>query len=672
MIKCAKIHEMSYLNKLNPQQNEAVLHTEGPLLILAGAGAGKTRVITHRIAHLIKQGTKPHQILAVTFTNKAAKEMNERVGELLRTDSDFSMPVEVSGRPFIKTFHSLGVHIIKENSELVGLPRRFTIFDSADSKKVITEGLKSAGFDTKQYEPRKIQSIISNQKGDMVTFEEYEKSGHRRSYIGDAVSKAWSFYEKRLKEEGAVDFDDLLMKSVQILEKNKEVLDRYNNLWKYIHIDEYQDTNAVQYKMSKLLAAKNKNLCVVGDIDQNIYSWRGATIENIMNFEKDYPETKEIVLEENYRSTQNILQAANEIISKNKVRKEKNLFTKNGEGEKVSVYQAIDEYDEATFVVQTAKQLIASGTNPDEIAFLYRANFQSRVLEEICLKENIPHQVIGTRFFDRREIKDVLSYIKSALNEKDFTSLSRIINTPKRGIGKVTVLKLAEGKNDELSPAVAAKISNFKSFLNKISEMTKTKKPHEVIEMILKESGLEESFKNEGEDGQERLENVKELIAVSKKYEIYEPAEAIEKLIEDVSLASDQDEMNKDNRGVKLMTVHAAKGLEFDNVFITGLEAGLFPHARFDEKGQEDSEEERRLFYVAVTRARKKLFLSYASFRTIYGSKEVNTPSEFLQDIDEDLLDYESFTKNYDNDSSFDDSDDPEDNRPKREYLIDF
>lgn len=684
---CAKIQiqkEMSYLNKLNPQQNDAVLKTEGPLLILAGAGAGKTRVITHRIAHLIKQGIEPHQILAVTFTNKAAKEMNERVGDLLRNDPDFSVPIEVSGRPFIKTFHSLGVHIIKDNSEIIGLPKRFTIFDSADSKKVITEALKSAGLDPKQYEPKKIQAIISNQKGEMVTLSEYEQSGHRRSYIGDAVSKAWNYYEKRLREEGAVDFDDLLMKSVQILQGNSQVLEQYQQIWRYIHIDEYQDTNEVQYKMCKLLANKHKNLCVVGDIDQNIYSWRGATIKNIMNFEKDYPDTVEIVLEENYRSTQNILNAANEIIAKNKVRKEKNLFTKNIEGDKIGVYQAIDEYDEARFLVKTAKKLIAEGTAPDEIAFLYRANFQSRVLEEICLQENVPHQVIGTRFFDRREIKDILSYIKAALNEKDFTSLSRIINTPKRGIGKVTVIKLAEGQTDKLSPAVLAKVDNFKAFLAKIQKLTESKKPHEIIDFILRESGMEEHFKNEGEEGQERLENIRELIALSKKYAIYEPGEAIEKMLEDVSLSSDQDELDKSDNGLKLMTVHAAKGLEFDNVFITGLETGLFPHSRYDDKGKEDSEEERRLFYVAVTRARKKLFLSYASFRTIYGSKEVTMPSEFLSDINENLLEYKSFTENYENDFGSADgqandvhgnglnSDDPEDNRPRREYLIDF
>lgn len=661
---------MSYLNKLNPAQNDAVMNTEGPLLILAGAGAGKTRVITHRIAHLVKTGVDPYQILAVTFTNKASKEMQERVSDLLLNDPDFASPVSVTGRPFIKTFHSLGVHIIRENSEKLGLPKRFTIFDSSDSKKAITEALKSQGYDTKQFEPKKIQAIISNQKGDLMTPLKYEESYSRGSYIGGVVSKIWDLYEKRLQKEGALDFDDLLLKTVQVLEKNPDVLARYQNLWKYIHIDEYQDTNEVQYKITNLLAEKHKNICVVGDVDQNIYSWRGASIKNIMNFEKDYPDAKEILLEQNYRSTQNILQAANDVISKNKVRKDKKLFTTNGEGEKIQIYQAIDEYDEAKQLVRRSKQLIADGTDPNEIAFLYRANFQSRVFEEICLQENLPHQVVGTRFFDRKEIKDVISYIKAAINPKDFTSMSRVINMPKRGIGKVTVLKIAEGKENELNAGTKAKVDNFKNLLERIRLASENHKPHELLTFINTESGLEEQLQSEGEDGIERLENIRELVSLAKKYEEFEPADALEKFLEDTSLTSDQDDLNKESNGVKLMTVHSAKGLEFDYVFITGLEGGLFPHNRFDKKGDEDQEEERRLFYVAITRARKILHLSYASFRTIYGSKEVNMPSEFLSDIDDSISEEGSFVQNYENDDSDDINIDGE--RPKREYLIDF
>lgn len=655
---------MKYLEELNPAQKKAVQHTKGPLLILAGAGAGKTRVITNRIAHLIKNGVAPQKILAVTFTNKAAKEMRDRINDILLGDSDFNLPVSPIERPFVKTFHSLGVHIIKENSEIFGLPKRFTIFDSSDSKKNIRDSLVEAGFDPKKYEPRKIQSIISNQKNQMISSSDYENSEAKNSYIGDVVSKTWLIYERKLKSEKALDFDDLLIKTAEILQKEPKILKKYQNLWKYIHIDEYQDTNKVQYLISNLLASHHKNICVVGDADQNIYSWRGATIQNILNFEKDYPEMTEIILEENYRSTQNILQVANEVIVKNKMRKDKNLFTKNGQGDKITVYQAIDEYDEAKFAVKTAKKLISEGTRADEITFLYRTNFQSRVLEEICLQENLPHQVIGTRFFERKEVKDILSYIKASLNKDDLTNFGRIINVPKRGIGKTTLLKILSKQEDSINNSTKQKIANFRDFLSKINKEIQTKKPHEVIIFISKKSGLEDLLKSEGEDGLERLANIQELASLAKKYESLEPEEAMEKMLEDVSLSTDQDEVENTNGGVKLMTVHAAKGLEFENVFITGLEAGLFPQERFDNDSKKDDEEERRLFYVAVTRARKKLFLTYASFRTIYGSKEINMPSEFLNDINEDLLEYESFEENYD--------DNQENDRPKREYLIDF
>lgn len=648
---------VNYLEKLNSAQQKAVLQTEGPVLILAGAGAGKTRVITYRIAHLIKQGVSPEQILAVTFTNKAAKEMRERVDHLLKNEFEFSRPVAFQTRPFIKTFHSLGVHIIKENSEILNLPRRFTIFDSADSKKAIKDSLVEAGYDPKEHEPRKIQAIISNQKNNLMTPEDYAEQKSHYSYLADVVSKTWSIYNRKLKEEKALDFDDLLIKTTEIFQTRPEILKKYQTLWKYIHIDEYQDTNEVQYLMSKLLAQSHQNICVVGDVDQNIYSWRGATINNILNFEKDYNNTSEIVLEENYRSTQNILKAANDVIAKNQMRKEKNLFTKNGEGEKIMVYQAIDEYDEANFAVQKAKELIRQGTDPNNIAFLYRTNFQSRVLEEVCLKENLAHQVIGTKFFDRKEVKDILAYIKASLNSDDTTNLSRIINVPKRGIGKETLIKILAKQEGLLSKMALEKINGFKNLLKNIENEIKIKKPHEVINFILQKSGLEEVYKKDGEEGLERLANVKELISLAKKYEDYEnPAEAMEQFLEDVSLSSDQDEMEDKSHGVKLMTVHAAKGLEFDYVFVTGLEAGLFPKEVFNEEGK-DEEEERRLFYVAITRAKKQLFLSYACFRTIFGSKEINTQSEFIDDIDKNILEY----------NSSDNSDDT-----TVEYLIDF
>ncbi len=656
---------MKYLENLNPNQKEAVLKTEGPVLILAGAGAGKTKVITNRIAHLIKEGNEPQKILAVTFTNKAAKEMQERVNKILSEDSDFKSPVSFETRPIIKTFHSLGVYIIKQNHQILGLSKNFTILDSSDSKKIIADALKNAGYDKNQYEPRKIQSIISKQKSNLVTIDDYEQSAHRKSYIGDVVVRAWKEYESKLVSESALDFDDLLLKSFLILKNNPGILKFYQEAWSYIHVDEYQDTNQIQYQMIKLLSGANQNVCVVGDIDQNIYSWRGADIQNIINFEKDYPNTKEIILEQNYRSTQNILQIANETIVKNKNRKEKNLFTKNNDGEKAILYQAIDEYDEARFLAKESKKLIDSGTNPEQIAFLYRANFQSRVLEEVCLEQNLPHQVIGTKFFDRKEIKDIFAYIKAAINDQDFTSMIRIINTPRRGIGKVTVLKIAEGKINEINKGTELKLVNFKKVLEEIKNQIGKRKPAEIIEFIFKKTGLEDSYKEQGEEGLERIENVKELIALSKKYDQYDPEEGIEKMLEDVSLLSDQDEMSEEKKGVKLMTIHAAKGLEFDYVFITGLESGLFPHQGFDSSEKRDDEEERRLFYVAITRAKKRLYLSHASFRTIYGSKEVNAPSEFIQDLNPELIENQC---NFYNENGGDDGG----TRPSKEYLIDF
>lgn len=634
---------MSFLDELNSRQKEAATYTEGPLLILAGAGAGKTKTLTYRIAHLISLGEDPRSILAVTFTNKAANEMKERIDTLLTTQEMLTKPVAIQERPFVRTFHSLGVHILRENFNQLGLPSRFSILDRDDSKKIVRNVLKKEGYDPKQYEPRKIMAVISRQKGDLLSPEEYLDGVGSHNPFADTIATIWRGYEEQLKKEGALDFDDLLVKTTVLLKNNEVIRKKYQDRWKWIHIDEYQDTNEVQYLLSKLLAEEHNNICVVGDVDQNIYTWRGATIKNIMNFEKDYTQAKEVILEQNYRSTQNILRAANEVISKNKIRKEKNLFTKNIEGEKVSAYRAIDEYGEANFAVRKSKELIANGVSPDEIAFLYRANFQSRVLEEVCLKENLPHQIVGTRFFDRREVKDIIAYIKVAINPKDFTSLNRIINEPARGIGKVTVLKIHDAKESELTPAVKKKVSSFFHLLKKIEEKANEGKISELIIFILKESGFEEKFQNGGEDGLERLENIRELAALARKYN------DVEQFIEDVSLTTDQDSLNKNGGGVKLMTVHSAKGLEFDYVFITGLEEGLFPHIREEESNsgkisfEEKKEEERRLFYVAITRARKKLFLLWASFRTIFGSKEISSPSCFLNDISSDLIEEEAF-----------------------------
>ena len=435
---------MDHLEGLNKAQKEAVLCESGPLLILAGAGAGKTKTLTHRILHLIKNGTAPENILAITFTNKAAKEMRERVNSLIDEDKSLNRPMNDSKKPYVSTFHALGVKILRENSVALDVPRHFSIYDRNDSNSLIKRIIKDLGEDPKHVEPRKILSIISREKGNMVTQKEYEaKIGFE--FIPEMVAKVWERYESALKKEKAYDFDDLLLETALLLKNNKEVRESYQNKWKHVHIDEYQDTNEVQYQIAKMIIGDRHNVCVVGDVDQNIYSWRGATIKNIMGFEKDFPNAKLVTLEQNYRSTGNILEAANFIIEKNTIRRKKILFTENESGEKISVYNAFDEGDEARFVSETANELIRSGVDPSEIAVLYRANFQSRVLEEAFLKRNVPYQVLGTRFFDRKEVKDVLSYIRSALNPNDLTNLGRIINVPTRGIGKVTFLKVAEG-----------------------------------------------------------------------------------------------------------------------------------------------------------------------------------------------------------------------------------
>lgn len=630
---------MNYLESLNERQREAVLHTEGPVLILAGAGAGKTKTVTFRILHLIKKGIAPHNILAITFTNKAAKEMQERVEHLLTEDKTLNLSSEFPERPFLSTFHSLGVHILKENSKLLGLPRHFAIFDRNDSKRAVKEAVIASNLDPKQFDPGKILNAISREKGNFVTYEDFQaKVGN--NYMQKITADVWGRYEATMRDEKALDFDDLLLKTALLLKRNPDVLKRLQDRWQYIHIDEYQDTNKVQYEIAKLLGDAHKNMCVVGDIDQNIYSWRGADIKNILSFEKDYPNAKVILLEENYRSTQVILNAANKVIEKNKNRRDKKLFTKNNEGEKIGMFIAYDENDEARFIADTAKRLVEKGISPRDIAVLYRANYQSRALEEAFLYEKVPYQVLGTRFFERKEVKDVLSYIRAALNPDNMGDVKRVINTPVRGIGKVTILKVAEGKVSELPAATRAKVEAFFGMLARIKDECEREKPSHVIKFIMKLTGLEAELLADGTEGEERLENIRELVTLATKYDAMPQGEGIEQLLTDAALASDQDELQKDHNAVKLMTVHASKGLEFEHVFISGLEEGLFPHERLGEV-KEDNEEERRLFYVAVTRARKKLYLTCAGMRTIFGNRQITIPSQFLSDIDDEYLEKE-------------------------------
>ena len=640
------LHTMDHLEQLNPMQKQAATHKEGPLLIIAGAGTGKTKTVTHRIIHLIEKGIAPENILAITFTNKAAKEMSERVTSLLRKTGVAEHPgvSEFSrcGKPFVSTFHSLGVHILKENGKYMNIPRHFSILDKSGSLSIIKTVVKSQDIDPKQFAPEKIQWIISRQKGDLVTAEEYVASAGNQSFPR-IVSSVWIAYEKEKEKQKALDFDDLLLKTVLLLKKYDGIRTYYQNKWQYIHIDEYQDTNTSQYELARLLVGESKNICAVGDGDQCIYSWRGADFKNILNFEKDYTGAKTVLLEQNYRSTQTILAVANDIIKKNKVRKEKNLFTKNTEGSKISLFEAIDENEEALLVAQRAEELIREKISPKDIAVLYRANFQSRALEEAFLSLGIPYQVLGVKFFDRKEVRDILAFIRAGLNPDNLHDIKRIINVPPRGIGKVTLAKMFAGAEDTLTPAMRERVVKFKDLLNSIKETALNKKTSELIKFIITKTGIEKALKNGADDDKERLENIRELVTLASKYDIFPPEEGMERLLTDAALATDQDSLEKKEDAVKLMTVHASKGLEFPFVFITGLEDDLFPHKKMGEAkvSEAEAEEERRLFYVAITRAKIKLFLSYASFRTIFGSKQVNIPSEFITDIDDAFLETE-------------------------------
>ena len=710
--------DKEHLKGLNKEQREAALHMQGPLLIVAGAGAGKTKTITHRIVNLIKEGVAPEKILAVTFTNKAAKEMRERIilaikdnfvgnpfSEVLLESATQQIPTPgpypvqtirksiPDSVPFVSTFHSLGVYIIKENARLLGLTRYFNILDEGDATSMLKEIEKELDIDSKQYDPKKIKNIISREKGKFTHLADYTEINNT-STLGRIVAQVWNLYEKKKMKENSLDFDDLLLKSVKLLKENEGIRKIYQEKWEYIHIDEYQDTNEVQYLMSKLLSENNKNICVVGDADQNIYSWRGANLKNILNFEKDYEGTKIILLEENYRSTKNILEAANVVIKKNKYRPDKNLFTKNITGEKIGLYEALDEGDEGDFVatkileiidsegsgvfsngdvakqdilrknstavapsnffsLRTAKrnsslEKIEGGHVLSDIAVLYRANFQSRVLGEAMLRYNIPYQVLGVKFFERKEIKDTLAYLRAALNRDSLSDIKRIINFPARGIGKVTLAKIFANDTENLPIKVKIKIDNFYKILEEIKEKIQNEKTSAVIKFVVRKSGIEHELSSGSEEDLERLENIKELATLALKYDNLENGKGVEKLLEDASLASDQDSLiergdkKEKINSVKLMTVHASKGLEFKYVFIVGLEDGLFPNQRQGEsETNEDREEERRLFYVALTRARSKVFLSFANFRTIFGSRNINAPSEFISDIPADLLEKE-------------------------------
>jgi DNA helicase-2/ATP-dependent DNA helicase PcrA len=615
---------VSYLDDLNDKQKEAALHTEGPLLIIAGAGAGKTKTITHRIAHLIEKGVAPHSILAVTFTNKAAGEMRERVGALVPKGR---------GLPLVTTFHSLGVRILREFHQAAGLPRGFVIWDRDDSQRALKKIIEDVSSDLT---PRGALAAISRQKGDGVTFREYSEAAS--DYRARMISKIWGQYDKTLKEEGALDFDDLLLRTLELLERSEEVRTLLQNRWRYLTVDEYQDTNISQYEIARILAGETKNICVVGDIDQNIYSWRGALIDHLLNFEKNFAGTKVVLLEQNYRSTRTILAAANSIIEKNLRRVPKNLFTDNPVGEAIMLFPARNDIEEAWFIADRAARMIQTGVPPKEIAVLYRENFQSRALEEAMLAGGVPYRVLGTRFFDRKEVKDVLSYLRAATNPNSRVDMLRIAGVPARGIGKVTLDKMLAGRDEELAGVAKRKVETFRQVLQEITYAIGQLPCSEAVAFAAEKSGIDDMLKNQGDEGKERLDNVRELVNFATRYDDSAPPEGIERLLEEAALQSEQDELSRDQRNsVSLMTVHASKGLEFDTVFVTGLEQGLFPSER-EGGGERDPEEERRLFYVALTRAKRRIFLSYASERLRWGSREYTLPSEFIADIDARLL----------------------------------
>ena len=625
---------MNLIDSLNDRQIDAVVNTDGPMLILAGAGSGKTKVLTTKVAYLIEEkNIDPNNILAITFTNKAAKEMKERIFKL---EGNSAFYIQIS------TFHSFGLKILKENCELLGYEKNFTILDSDDSLSIIKKIMKELNIDANKYNPKAIKNVISNNKNEIIDPEKY--SLYVNTDFDEIALEVYRKYEKSLKINNAVDFDDLLILPLKLFNNNPGVLQKYQEKYKYVFIDEYKDTNEPQYILSKMISAKYKNITVVGDADQAIFTWRGANYKNILNFEKDYKDAKVVLLEENYRSTKTILNAANNVIKNNKVRKEKNLWTQNEEGSKITYYKAFDEKDESNYVVNEIKKLIEKGVNPKDICVLYRANAQSRTVEEAFLTSNISYNIVGSyAFYNRKEIKDLIAYLKLIYNNKDDVSLLRVINYPKRGIGNKAIENLAI-KSNVLDKSLYEVIDSGKElkFKNMIEEIKK-EESHltltELIDVVLDKSGMKKSLEDEKSiEADIRLENLEEFKSIAKAMEINEGIESLEELLEKLALVSDVSEQKNDNEDkVTLMTMHAVKGLEYDYVFVVGVEEGLFPHSTSLESNDE-LEEERRLCYVAITRANPKLYLIITRSRILYGKVSSNVPSRFINEISDEYI----------------------------------
>lgn len=643
------------LKGMNPRQAEAVQLTEGPLLIMAGAGSGKTRVLTHRIAYLIEEkGVNPWNILAITFTNKAAKEMKERVINLM----------EAGGEDvWISTFHSMCVRILRRDVDHIGYSKNFTIIDSSEQLTLMKRVVKELNIDPKKYDPRSILGAISNAKNELLTVAAY--SAKQGSLFEEIVARCYEMYQKELRRNQCLDFDDLIMLTIRLFQDNPEILQYYQRKFHYIHVDEYQDTNHAQYTLVNLLAAGFRNLCVVGDADQSIYGWRGADMQNILDFEKDYPDAQTILLEQNYRSTQNILSAANQVIGHNRNRKEKKLWTENDQGDKITYYRGDSERDEGRFIVSEIQRLQREQQRKyGDFAVLYRTNAQSRVVEETFLKANIPYKMVGGhKFYDRKEIKDILAYLQVIANPADSLSLLRIINVPKRGVGAGSIEKLQSfaalhdfslleaGQNVALSSLkgkAAVEIEKLAQSLADFNQMIPYLSVTELTREVLAKTGYEDELKRQNNlESQNRLENLEEFLSVTMEFDkTYDaqpeeeqeaPEDKLTIFLNDLALLSDVDSYEEEASEVTLMTLHAAKGLEFPVVFLVGMEEGVFPLSRAMME-EAELEEERRLAYVGITRAEESLYLTNALSRTLYGKTQYNRPSRFVSEIESELL----------------------------------
>ena len=638
---------MNIFEGLNEAQHEAVTTTHGPLLIIAGAGSGKTRVLTHRIAYLLEmQNVQPWQVLAITFTNKAASEMKQRLEKIIGSTANDM---------WVSTFHSACVRILRRNAKEIGFNSNFVIYDTADKETMIKQCLKQLDIDPKQFSPKSISATISNAKNQLKNAQKYYKDAS--DYYAEVVAKVYNLYEEKMESNNALDFDDLLMKTVELLQNNEQVLEFYQNKFSYILVDEYQDTNHAQYIFVNLLASGHKNLCVVGDPDQSIYRWRGADISNILSFERDYSEAKVVKLEQNYRSTEPILNAANSVIKNNAGRKDKSLWTNKTVGDKIVLINAENEQDEALKVILKIMELKRSCNLPyGDMVVLYRAHAQSRAIEEALVKNNISYQIFGgTKFYDRKEIKDILAYLKVLVNSADDLSLTRIINVPKRGIGTTSWSRIEEyalemkmsafdtldhiDKIPGISSRTNKQLQSFKEMMDQLVKQIKVSSVKELTSRILDESGYLEALIQEGTiEAETRRDNLKEFLNVAANYDGNNPDGSLEEFLAEVSLVADIDNYADEGEQLILMTLHTAKGLEFPVVFIMGMEEGTFPHFRSLDN-EHEMEEERRLCYVGMTRAEEKLFLSYANRRFIYGDTYSKIPSRFLEEIPEEFLD---------------------------------